>query len=206
MTATPLVEALPSSRSELRTLMRKCEQMEGMTVLEHGLSVAKYYRDLINHLQSGKDLNYEWKLPEWVYDPLILESLLPSDVVTSYLIYHDCGKPLCLYFDNEGKRHFPDHANVSYKLWKSMFGESDISWLIEHDMEIHLARAVDAERIAGRKYWATQLLAGLAEVHSNASMFGGIESTSFKIKLKNISKMGKRILHANKTNTFKKSI
>ncbi|KPM97651.1 hypothetical protein AOG25_14035 [Vibrio alginolyticus] len=102
-------------------------------------------------------------------------------------------------FDDEGRRHFPDHAEVSYELWKSIHGESDIAWLIKHDMEIHLARAKDAERIADTKYWATQLLTGLAEVHANAAIFGGLESTSFKIKLKNLSKMGKRILNLRKS-------
>jgi hypothetical protein len=38
------------------------------------------------------------------------------------------------------------------------------------------------------------LITGLCELHSNAQMFGGIESTSFKIKWKHLSKMGKRIL------------
>lgn len=198
MVAANITPTLPSSRSELRTLMRKCEQMQGMSVLEHGISVAKYYRDLLSHLQTGSSLKYEWKLPEWVYDPLILESLLPTNDVLTYLVYHDCGKPLCIHFDDDGRRHFPDHANVSYELWQGMFGDSDVAWLIKHDMEIHLARASDSERIADRKYWATQLLAGLAEVHSNASMFGGIESTSFKIKHKNLSKMGKRILNLKK--------
>lgn len=194
MVAEKKTQKLPTTRSELRTLMRNCEQMPGMTVLEHGVSVANYYRDLINHITQGSKLQYDWKLPEWVYSPIILESLLPTSDILTYLIYHDCGKPLCIYFDDDNKRHFPEHAEVSYELWSQMFGESDISWLIKHDMEIHLARAVDAERIAGQKYWATQLLAGLAEVHSNSSMFGGLSSTSFKIKLKNLNKMGKRIL------------
>ncbi|ELP6119467.1 HD domain-containing protein [Vibrio vulnificus] len=186
---------LPTSNHELRTLMRNCEQTEGMTVLEHGVSVASYYLDLIKHLTNGDELKKEWRLPEWCHDPLLLESLLPLEEVVTYQIYHDCGKPLCIEFDDEGRRHFPNHADVSYELWKSIHGDSDIAWLIKHDMEIHLARAKDAERIADTKYWATQLLTGLAEVHANASMFGGSESTSFKIKLKNLKKIGKRILN-----------
>ena len=26
---------------------------------------------------------------------------------------HDCGKPYCITIDEAGRRHFPDHANVS---------------------------------------------------------------------------------------------
>lgn len=37
------------------------------------------------------------------------------------------------------------------------------------------------------------LIAGLAEVHSNAKMFGGMDSTSFKIKWNQINKRGKVI-------------
>lgn len=190
---------LSSDSSKLRTLMRKCEQTEGLSVLEHGVSVAKYYKELVKHLQEGSQLENEWRLPEWVYDPLIINELLQTSDVLTYLIYHDCGKPFCLYFDEDGNRHFPNHAELSHQTWTAIYGESDISWLMKNDMEIHLARAVDADRIAARKYWATQLLSGLAAIHSNADMFGGINSTSFKIKLKNLNKMGKRILQIKNT-------
>ena len=62
-------------------------------------------------------------------------------------------------------------------------------------MEIHTIKAKDVEYFCRDKTIAlTLLIAGLCEVHSNASMFGGIESTSFKIKMKQIEKRGKRIL------------
>jgi hypothetical protein len=38
------------------------------------------------------------------------------------------------------------------------------------------------------------LLTSLCELHSNASMFGGIESTSFKIKYKQLDKRGNQVL------------
>ena len=40
----------------------------------------------------------------------------------------------------------------------------------------------------------TLLVTALCELHSNASMFGGTESTSFKIKFKQLDKRGKQIL------------
>ena len=39
----------------------------------------------------------------------------------------------------------------------------------------------------------TLLLAALAEIHSNAKMFGGIDSTSFKMKWKQLDRRGKQI-------------
>lgn len=185
---------LPSTGSALRTLMRGCEQTKGMSVLQHGMSVARYYKELVEHLTLDKSLSYNWKLPEWVYSKEIIEALLDSKDVLCYLIYHDCGKPLCVYTDDDGRRHFPDHANHSFELWTSIFGDSDTAWLIKHDMDIHLARVKDVPEIASTKYWASQLLSGLSELHSNASMFGGIDSVSFKIKYKNLDKVGRRLV------------
>jgi hypothetical protein len=39
----------------------------------------------------------------------------------------------------------------------------------------------------------THLIVGLAELLSNAQMFGGYESTSFKIKLKSLTQRTKKI-------------
>jgi hypothetical protein len=44
-------------------------------------------------------------------------------------------------------------------------------------------------------YALTLLLTGLAEIHSNCQMFGGFDSTSFKIKFKCISQRGKQIIN-----------
>jgi len=61
------------------------------------------------------------------------------------------------------------------------------------DMDIHLLKDVGVNDFAQKEEAATLLLTGLAEIHSNAEMFGGIESTSFKIKWKQINKRGKKI-------------
>lgn len=62
-------------------------------------------------------------------------------------------------------------------------------------MEIHLIKAKDLEEFCKNKSMAiTLLIAGLCEIHSNADMFGGIDSTSFKIKWKQINQRGKRII------------
>jgi hypothetical protein len=40
---------------------------------------------------------------------------------------------------------------------------------------------------------ATLWVAGWAEIHANAAMFGGFESTSFKIKRKHLLSRGKAL-------------
>jgi hypothetical protein len=65
--------------------------------------------------------------------------------------------------------------------------------LMGMDMDIHLLKGDDIEAFAARKEAAALLLAGLSEIHANAQMFGGIESTSFKMKWKHIDRRGKQI-------------
>jgi hypothetical protein len=173
--------------------MRQCEQMPGMNVLEHGESVHSYYLDLISHLDRGTPLKYEWKLPEWINEPALAEKTTSLETARMYHHYHDCGKPMCLVIDSEGKRYFPEHARYSEELWRSSGGPENIARLIGMDMDIHLLKDEGIAEFVTRDECATLLLTGLAEIHSNASMFGGIESTSFKIKLKHIDRRGKKV-------------
>lgn len=182
------------SLAQLRSAMRKCEQTKGMSVLEHGLQVARYFEDLRNHVLNGKPLKYEWKLPEWIFSNDLWASLMPLDQVREYQIYHDCGKPFCREVDDQGRVHFPEHAKVSAEVWKALGRSSKVGKLIEQDMDIHLMKASGIEEFAKRDTAATLLLTGLSEIHANASMFGGIDSVSFKIKYKQINKRGKALM------------
>lgn len=159
--------------------MKSCEQTSGQSVLQHGISVKNYTFDIVNHLRHNTPLKYEWKLPDWVYENRDLSlSSLPSDkTLKYYTVLHDCGKPYCLEIDSDGKKHFPNHADVSYKTFSEIFDDEVAADLIKHDMDIHLL-----------------LLVGLAEIHSNAKMFGGLDSTSLKIKWKNLNQRGKQII------------
>lgn len=174
--------------------MATCEQMPGLSVLAHGKSVWSYYEDLIGHLKYNAPLKHAWRLPDWVRAPALIEGQLPEAVVQEYLVHHDCGKPFCRTVDEEGRQHFPDHARVSEGLWRSAGGTEQAATLMGMDMDIHLLKGEGVEAFAQRPEAATLLLAGLAEVHSNAEMFGGIESTGFKMKLKNLQRRGKRIV------------
>lgn len=182
------------SLAQLRSVMRNCEQTKGMSVLEHGLQVARYFNDLRNHVLYGEDLKYQWKLPEWVFNNDLWEGLLPIEKVREYQIYHDCGKPFCRVIGEDGRVHFPEHAKVSYELWMHLGKDELVGRLIKEDMDIHLMKASGIEEFSGRVTANTLLLTGLAEIHANASMFGGIDSTSFKIKYKQINKRGKALI------------
>lgn len=183
-----------SARASLVETMRRTDQTAGMTVLEHGKMVADYYEDLIEHLETGTPLRHEWRLPEWTNDPVILTQQMSRATMREYHVFHDCGKPLCLVIDDEGRRHFPGHAEASRKAWLDTGGNKAIGELIGMDMDAHLLKADAIEEFASRPQAASLLLTALAEIHANAAMFGGIESTSFKIKWKHLDKRGRQVL------------
>jgi hypothetical protein len=180
--------------------MSQCEQTQGQSVLDHGKSVESYLFDLINHLRDGKSLVYEWKIPDWVYEhkDLLLSSLPDDETLSLYTRYHDCGKPFCVEIDENGRKHFPNHAEVSYKTFIHFFENNVAAELIRCDMDIHTLKSEGVEKFSNNPHCLTLLLSGLAEIHSNASMFGGTESTSFKIKWKAITSRGKQIIKIKK--------
>lgn len=177
--------------------MKNCEQTKGQSVLQHGESVRDYLFDLINHLRSGTPLKYDWRLPDWIFENKDFHpSSLPDDeTLELYTKFHDCGKPFCLTIDDDDRRHFPNHAQVSYDIFKQVFDNPVAADLILHDMDIHTLKSDGVKEFAQNPHAITLLLTGLAEIHSNCQMFGGFESTSFKIKLKCISQRGKQILN-----------
>jgi hypothetical protein len=178
----------------LRRLMRQTEQTKDMNVLEHGIQVARYFDDLHQHITQQKPLRYEWRLPEWIYEPVLHQYLLPIDVLRRYHTYHDIGKIYCRTVDSEGNVHFPDHAKKSEEIWLRVTGESTVASLMGMDMDIHLLKGNEVDAFCERKEAASLLLTGLAECSANASMFGGISSTSFKIKFKHINRRGNAIV------------
>lgn len=180
--------------AQLRLEMMNCEQTQGLSVLQHGEMVSARYKELIAFLREGQPLETEWRLPDWISDPKILPRLLDDGVMELYQTYHDCGKPRCFTVDVEGKRHFPDHAECSRRTWLDIGGSEEIATLIGQDMDAHLLKDVGVAEFAARPQAIALLLTALCEIHANASMFGGIESVSFKMKWKNLDKRGKAIL------------
>lgn len=174
--------------------MQQCPQTDTQSVYQHGISVKEHTFTLIQMLQSG-ELYSGWILPDWFfqYRQQILARLLPLDIIEEYTVYHDCGKPYCLIYDDQGKKHFPNHAEVSYQTWLTVGGNELSAKLMKMDMLIHTIKANDLDEFIQHPEAITLIVSGLAEIHSNAKMFGGIDSTSFKIKWNQINKRGKTI-------------
>jgi len=87
------------------------------------------------------------------------------------------------------KTHFPNHAEVSAETYLKHFGnnreaDNHIAHMIEHDMDVHLLKAVDIPGFLENPNAIGHLIAGLAELTSNANMFGGTDSVGFKMKYK----------------------
>jgi hypothetical protein len=195
-----LLEKRPHSFDEMAAEMLKCEQTEGQSVFQHGQAVAETISLLISSLKSNtKPPEGHWKLPDWFYEyrVQILESMHSEENVQLYAMYHDCGKPYSVEIGPDGKRRFPNHAAVSKEIWNLVGNNDLVGKLIGEDMVIHTCTASEiAVKLASE--WSCQdsitlLIASLAEIHANASMFGGIESVSFKIKYKKVEQRGLQI-------------
>ena len=177
--------------------MKTCNQTEGQSILDHGLAIWEQLQKLTQGDTSGM------RLPQWYtqYKDQLLSNLYSPYILEQYATYHDCGKPYCLEIDEDGKRHFPNHAEISKRTYLECFGsEGDhqtIADLIGLDMIFHIE---SEEQIISRnlsdRTLCTLMLTALAEIHSNATTFypsEGIESTWFKIKFKRLEKLGNRI-------------
>lgn len=174
--------------------MRQCEQTSGMTILQHGEMVQDYYEDLLAHITEAHPLRHSWKLPAWIYSKHLWALRVAEQTGYTYRVYHDCGKPFCREVDQDGRVHFPDHAAISARVWREAGGAELEATLMAMDMDIHLLKAEGLEHFAARPEAATLLITGLCEIHANASLFGGIDSSSFKIKYKHIDRRGKQIV------------
>jgi len=176
--------------------MRSCQQTPTQNVLQHGIAVARHFKDLQNHYYNKSLLKYNWRLPDWVYDPRLWRDIFDYQTIIRYQIYHDCGKPYCLQIDKEGKQHFPNHATISANIWLELKQPELEADLMRMDMDIHTIRSKDVDEFIKREEAPTLLVTGLCELHANAALFGGLESTSFKIKWKRINQYGKKIVDA----------
>ena len=168
--------------------MVTCYQTQGQNMLEHGLAVWQFTQKLLN-----RD-THDMRLPDWYanHEKEILSNLHDIETIRLYNIYHDNGKHLCRTIDADGKVHYPNHAEVSKQNWLAHGGDELVGHLIGLDMMMHTENKEEiAKRNLPIKDLWTLWITAMAEIHANAQMFGGIESTSFKIKFKKLDKIGK---------------
>jgi hypothetical protein len=162
-----------------------------MTILEHGEAVARMYRQIL----SGSGDHY---LPDIIRENLefLLEQTCTAEElgIETYHVFHDCGKPDCIRFDDDGRRHFPNHAMMSARAWLAAGGDPYIGRLIEHDMDMHTLKPADVQSYKHLDITPELLLTAWAELNANCIMFGGTDSTSFKIKAKNLTKLSRAII------------
>lgn len=174
--------------------MRACTQTKDVNILQHGIQVSRWFWKFYNLLE-GTVIPEEHTEPPWLhlYKEEILAELQRFDrkQISDYQIYHDCGKPYC----KEGE-HFLNHAKVSYETWLSFSDDQLIANWILHDMDAHLIKAKDIPDFVKIEGCIVLLVTALAELHANAEMFGGLDSTSFKIKFKQIRRRGAGICKA----------
>jgi len=186
-----------SKKFETVAAMESCKQNSDQTIWQHGESVRNYLMDLIKFLRDPHyAAKHTWRFPQWLLSHSgALLGLLPEDwKLEKYALWHDCGKPFCKTVDENGKTHFYGHAQTSAKLFRELYPEQEeIAKLIEMDMDIHTLSSEEVKEFAARPQCAALLLSGLASIHSNASMFGGITSDSFKIKWKKLDRLGHMI-------------
>jgi len=146
------------------------------------------------------------RIPDWFveYHEVLVSLQLPIKQVKQYIINHDCGKHLCQVADDDGRVHYPDHANVSADYWLKHSNDDLVGKLIRNDMFFHICKAKDLEDTnLDKRELATLLITALAEIHANAEMFGGIDSQSFKIKYKQIERRGKAFVKDNIVDPYK---
>jgi len=173
--------------------MVNTEQTPGQNIMEHGLDVQRYCKGIYDYFKTGKDFSF--KAPPEFYE-LMKKQIHKIDEynLLKYAIFHDLGKPYCLEYDENGKKHFRDHAKASRQKWLEISNNTFIADLIEQDMDLHTLKPEQVHEFIQRKTFPYLLLSCIAEINSNASMFGGYESESFKIKYKRLQSRLRKML------------
>lgn len=191
----------------LYEMMKNCEQTKGQSVWDHGWWVRQYFDDLeCKWLKIPTE--QEWKLPKYwdSYEEDIFGNSNTEEVMWAYTLLHDCGKPFCKEII-DGKVHFPNHAEVSSKIylehgkeyfedWLSEDQHIKVSELIRDDMILHTCSSEElSEKIkdSNVEHMCSLVISAWCELNGNAAMFGGFDTVSFKSKFKHLDRRTKQI-------------
>lgn len=191
------------SQGHLRGLLRRAMQTTPQgsgSVLAHCRQTEKRAVSLVSSRLYGSTTP-AWRakttpswLPQWFFECDTLNvSQAEYGLLKRYLLQHDCGKPFVYAEDEQGRAHFPGHAEVSAKVWGEVGGSEDEQYLIAHDMDLHTLKAEQLEAFARGRFAKLQLIAALASLWANQEDFGGVDSTSFKCKLKHLDRRGRAL-------------
>ena len=74
--------------------MKSCDQNDLQTIYDHGVSVQKHLKQLLDFIYDDKELGFAWKIPEWLteYKDQLKGKILPTEIVLQYALFHDVGK------------------------------------------------------------------------------------------------------------------
>lgn len=181
--------------------MSNTYQFENINMLDHGRMVHESYKQLLSAIEKEDNIFLE----QWLgnsflnktFTNLLLGNQYSMEEMENYHIYHDCGKPSCKTMEGD-KQHFPDHAQKSGEIYSQYFDNSIINELIINDMAFHSLKGEQLtnwliEHKDNKKFLCSLYLTAWAEIIANSTMFGGNESTSFKIKKKCLISAGKKL-------------
>lgn len=183
-------------RRALCAAMRATPHGRTSNTLEHGLDTWRHYARLRQQALAGTLGANE---PAWLHQHGRALALAQCDMHTMrrYLVMHDCGKPAALVRDEAGRLHFPEHADRSAMEWARAGGTPLECELMRKDMLLHTLGSEDARELAADPLAPSLLLAALAEIRSNtASVFGGPDSTSTRIKTKALDRRARALCGA----------
>lgn len=172
--------------------MSKCFQASNLNMLQHGKRVHVEYIKLVDQLENRT-----------LGDPVIQQcydrlkySLPPHQVLKRYHYLHDCFKHGVMIVDENGRRHFPNHAECSAQQYAHIFPEDGFTAaLIRHDMDFHLMRGDDLKQLWKSPFAPILYFTAWAEINANAEMFGGRESESYKIKRSRLIQAAKKFIN-----------
>ena len=194
-----------AARKELSHKLENAYQNDRQTLMQHGSSIREAAFNLLERIYGGRARGQEhWDtvVPEVMlegpFNEFLRANLHDVKTIWNYTLFHDCGKPDCLEFDAEGRRHFPNHEVCSSEVW-SQIGTEDEARLMLLDMSLHRLKADGFEDFMSKtstKDVATLLLSAYAEVYANAvdNSVEGVESVSFKIKKKHLDRLTKKLI------------
>ncbi len=166
--------------------MQKTLQFSHMNILQHGQDVHQWYLNIKKNINLFSEKSQ--KILTMIQHPNV-----DIDLIEQYHVFHDIGKPYCLKHI-DGKSSFPEHAQCSHQIFSQYCDHPLINDCILFDMLLHQSTCEEI------KIWKNQhqhldyyhdlssllSMTTIAELHSNSLMFGGFESSSFKIKEKKI--------------------